>query len=46
MCLTILSRPTLYIILARNRKLPDDDVLKSKHVGVSYIHIYVIIEYI
>ena len=33
----------IYIILARNRKLPDDDVLTSKHVGVSYIYFYVII---
>ena len=33
----------MYVILARNRKLPDDDVLTSKHVGASYIYFYVII---
>jgi hypothetical protein len=30
------------VILAVNRKLPDDDVLTSKHVEASYIYIYVI----
>ena len=30
-----------YVILARNRKLPDDDVLTSKHVGASCMYIYV-----
>ena len=33
----------IYVILVGNRKLPDDDVLASKHVGASYIYIYVII---
>ena len=33
----------IYIILARYRKLPDDDVLTSKHVAASYIYFYVII---
>ena len=34
---------TIYVILVRNRNLPDDDVLKkSKHVTVSYIYFYVI----
>ena len=28
----------LYVILDRNRKLPDDDVLTSKHVAASYIY--------
>ena len=43
--LTVLSRPTLYvyIILARNGKLPYDGVLTSKHVAASYIYSYVII---
>ena len=34
----------IYVILARYRKLPnDDDVLTSKYVAASYIYIYVII---
>ena len=33
----------IYVILARNRRLPDDDVLTSKHVGASFIYLYVII---
>ena len=32
-----------YVIVARNRNLPDDDVLTSKDVGASYIYFYVII---
>ena len=31
----------IYVISARNRKLPDDGVLTSKHVGASYIYFYV-----
>ena len=34
---------TIYVILARNRKLPDDDVLTSKHVAASCIYFYIII---
>ena len=34
----------IYVIFARNRKFPDDDVLTSKHVGgASYIYFCVII---
>ena len=32
----------IYAILAKNRKLPDDDVLTSKHVVASYMYFYVI----
>ena len=33
----------IYIILARNTKLPDEGVLTPKHIAASYIYIYVII---
>ena len=36
-----ITTSTIYVVLARNRKLPDDDVLTSKHVGASYIYFYV-----
>ena len=32
----------IYVTLARDRKLPDDDVLTSKHAAASYIYFYVI----
>ena len=28
-----LSKSTIYVILARHKMLPEDDVLSSKHVG-------------
>ena len=30
----------IYVILARDRNPPDDDVLTSKYVGASYIYIH------
>ena len=32
---SILSRSTMYVILARREELPEDDVLTSKHVGAN-----------
>ena len=32
---SILSRSTIYVILARHEKLPEDEVLESKHVGAN-----------
>ena len=40
---SLLLAKITYIILARNRKLPDDDVLTSEHVAASYIYFHVII---
>ena len=34
---SILSRSTIYVILARHEELPEDDVLTSKHVGVNHM---------
>ena len=33
----ILSRSTTYVILARHKGLPKDDVLASKHVGANHM---------
>ena len=33
--ISILSRSTIYVILARHVGLPEDDVLASKHVGAN-----------
>ena len=33
----ILSRPTIYVILARHKGLPEDDVLTLKHVGANHM---------
>ena len=34
---SILSRSTIYVILARQEILPEDDALTSKHVGVNHM---------
>ena len=34
---SVLSRSTIYVILARHEGLPEDDVLTSKHVGANHM---------
>ena len=34
---SVLSRATIYVILARHEELPEDDVLASKHVGANHM---------
>ena len=36
------SRSTIYLILARHKGLPEDDVLTSKHVAANHMQLYVI----
>ena len=36
---SILSRSTIYVILARHEELPEDDALTSKHVGANYMEL-------
>ena len=31
------ARTTIYVMLARHEGLPEDDVLKSKHVGANHL---------
>ena len=38
----VLSRSTIYVILARHQRIPEDDVLMSKHVGANHMQLYVI----
>ena len=33
----ILSRTTIYVILARRKRLPEDGVLTSKHVAANHM---------
>ena len=33
----ILSRSTIYVILARHEELPEDDLLTLKHVGANHM---------
>ena len=40
--ISILSRLTIFVILARHKRLPEDDVLKSKHVVANHMQLYVI----
>jgi hypothetical protein len=39
---SILSRSTIYVILARHKGLPEDDVLTSKHVVANHMYLCVI----
>ena len=39
---SILSVSTIYLILARHKGLPEDDVLTSKHVAANHMYLYVI----
>ena len=34
---SVLSRTTIYVILARHKGLPEDDVLTSKHVVANHM---------
>ena len=34
---TVLSRPPIYVILARNEGPAEDDVLRSKHVEANHM---------
>ena len=35
--ISILSRTTINVILARHEVIPEDDVLPSKHVGANHM---------